>query len=338
MRKKVSIIVPVYNAGTYLAPCIDSLAAQTLEDLEIILVDDGSTDGSGAYCDRRAGEDERNRIRVVHKPNGGLISAWKCGISHADGQYFMFVDSDDWIDADFAERLFQETTGRPDEIISAGYVIERESGKGENVSSAASPGVYEGEKLHDLQQEMIGHEQRKVILSRCMKLVSGELFLQHLGYTDESIRMGEDVTVMLPCLLSCGRLVLLDGVFGYHYRFVEASMVHAYNPGLYENVKKLRDILERIAEDFSLEDGKEKAEREFWYLMCLELRNQLRRAGEEREIADTIRKEILAENMKEILEHAPEKPKDPANRLLAFLVRHPSRPVIRIMRQIFRNR
>lgn len=331
----VSIIVPVYNAGSYLSPCVESLTSQTYRNIERILVDDGSTDGSGKVLDAYAAKDAG--IRVIHKKNGGLVSAWKRGAAEASGRYVMFVDSDDWIDPDFAERLMAQATGRDDEIISAGYVIERENGKKQEVQSSALPGIYEGEKLMELQNELLGHESRRVILSRCMKLISRKLLLANETYTDESVRMGEDLTVMLPCLYTCGRLVLVDGCFGYHYRFVDTSMVHRYNPYLYGNIRKLGEILTRIAEDFDIPDGKTKARREYYYLMCLELKNQLRRDGDEKEIEKTIKNEIREAEMPEILRENPEKPADPAGMLLAHLVRHPGTASIRLVRWIFRR-
>ena len=92
----ISVIVPVYNVSPYLQRCFNSIINQTYSDLEIILVDDGSTDGSGELCDRLAEQDDR--VRVFHKPNGGLGSARNVGIQAAKGNYLGFVDSDDWIE------------------------------------------------------------------------------------------------------------------------------------------------------------------------------------------------------------------------------------------------
>ncbi len=313
MAEIVSVIVPVYNTGENLAQCLSSIRGQSYQTLEIILVDDGSTDGSGEACDAAAGED--SRIRVIHKKNGGLVSAWKAGVRKATGAYLMFVDSDDWIDPDFIETLAKETTGAEDEIISAGFVIERGNGRsGEKVSSRALPGLYEGEKLKNLKTELIGHESRSVILSRCMKLTSR----------------------------ACRRLVLLGGVCGYHYRTVATSMAHGYDAGLYDNVKRLRAILDRIAEDFGIPDGKQKVEREFYYLMLLELKNQLRRGGkdasERRGIRETIQREIVDEHLKPIQEKNPEKPKDRANRLLAMMIQSPNKAAIVAMERVFQTK
>ena len=121
----VTIIVPVYNIIKYLPACVESVQKQTYTDIEIILVDDGSTDGSGALCDEYAARD--TRIRVVHKENGGLSSARNAGLNVANGQWLLFVDGDDYLvnnaveqllavaemqkDADFIQFLYQETDG-----------------------------------------------------------------------------------------------------------------------------------------------------------------------------------------------------------------------------------
>ncbi len=98
-KPAVSVIVPVYNVEPWLRRCVDSIIHQTLRNIEIILVDDGSTDGSGAICDEYAAMDAR--IRVVHQENAGLSEARNAGIDRARADYLMFVDSDDWVEPDF---------------------------------------------------------------------------------------------------------------------------------------------------------------------------------------------------------------------------------------------
>lgn len=99
----VSIIVPVYNVDCYLEKCVSTLVVQTYGNIEILLVDDGSTDGSGTLCDRLAERD--SRIKVLHKPNGGLSDARNCGLRQASGEWVSFVDSDDWVSPVFIEAL-----------------------------------------------------------------------------------------------------------------------------------------------------------------------------------------------------------------------------------------
>lgn len=104
-QPKVSVIVPVYNVMPYLRKCIDSIVNQTYEQLEILLVDDGSTDGSGKVCDEYAEHD--CRVRVIHKKNGGLSDARNVGIEAATGEYVAFIDSDDFVSEAFIEVMLK---------------------------------------------------------------------------------------------------------------------------------------------------------------------------------------------------------------------------------------
>lgn len=101
MKPEISIIVPVYNVEPYLRRCIDSIINQSMNDIEIVMVDDGSTDKSGEICDEYMKSD--NRIKVIHQENGGLSHARNVGINQAQGKYIMFVDSDDYVEKDFCK-------------------------------------------------------------------------------------------------------------------------------------------------------------------------------------------------------------------------------------------
>lgn len=118
----ISVIVPVYNVERYLRGCLDSLLGQTYRELEVILVDDGATDSSGAICDEYARGDER--IRVIHKENGGLSSARNAGLSVARGEYIAFVDSDDTVESDAYELMLSCMTGV--DIVLCGTRVVRE--------------------------------------------------------------------------------------------------------------------------------------------------------------------------------------------------------------------
>ena len=113
----ISIIVPVYNVQEYLPKCLDSIINQTYKNLEIILVDDGSTDNSGKLCDEYAERDKR--IKIIHQKNSGQANARNKGIKESKGKYIAFVDSDDWIDEDFIETLEKYISN--DNIVCCGY-------------------------------------------------------------------------------------------------------------------------------------------------------------------------------------------------------------------------
>lgn len=116
----ISIIVPIYKTEPYLRKCLDSIVQQTYRNLEIILVDDGSPDNCGAICDEYAPQDER--IKVIHKPNGGLSSARNAGIAVATGEYIGFVDSDDWIELDMFEYLISNALIHNSDITACSHL------------------------------------------------------------------------------------------------------------------------------------------------------------------------------------------------------------------------
>jgi glycosyltransferase involved in cell wall biosynthesis len=118
-QPKVSIIVPVYNVERYLDQCLDSILAQTLQDIEIILVDDGSTDSSGTLCDDYAAKD--SRIQVMHQPNGGYGKAVNIGFSAAKGQYLGIIESDDFIKPEMFERLYAKAVEHDADIVKSNF-------------------------------------------------------------------------------------------------------------------------------------------------------------------------------------------------------------------------
>ena len=119
MTLTLSVIVPVYNAENCLGKCVDSLVNQTYKNLEIIPVNDGSTDGSAALCDALAAQDDR--IKVIHKPNGGVSSARNAGLDAATGQYITFADSDDWLDSDAYSKCMSEAATADADLVVFGY-------------------------------------------------------------------------------------------------------------------------------------------------------------------------------------------------------------------------
>ncbi len=136
----ISVIVPVYNAAPYLEKCINSIRNQTYENLEIILVNDGSSDESPSLCNAFQVQDAR--IKVLHKENGGAASARKEGIKLATGDYTTYVDSDDWIEPDMYERMVGNLQDA--DVVICG--IERDSGPNINFEvNAIAPGVYQEE-------------------------------------------------------------------------------------------------------------------------------------------------------------------------------------------------
>ena len=166
----ISVVVPVYNIEDYLERCVNSICAQTYQKLEILLVDDGSTDGSGALCDELAKAD--SRIRVLHKQNGGSSSARNLGIAEAKGAYVGFVDSDDYISDNMYELLWKAVEQYECEIAQIGRdEIDEQGNKLPNICEPPEEEMMIPSE--DFLREMLLH---KGDCSFCTKLVKRELF------------------------------------------------------------------------------------------------------------------------------------------------------------------
>lgn len=150
--KLVTVIVPVYNVEKFLNKCVDSICRQTYTNLEIIIVDDGSTDNSGCICDELKEKDER--IIVIHKMNGGLSDARNAGLEVATGDYIGFVDSDDYIESDMYELLVNNIEEYKADVSCCRYAKVYEDGKREPVGDDHSVTVFEG--LNGLKEYLYG--------------------------------------------------------------------------------------------------------------------------------------------------------------------------------------
>ena len=142
---EVSIIVPVYQVEKYIRQCVDSILAQTFTDFELILVDDGSKDGSGEICDEYAGMDER--VKVVHKENGGLSDARNRGMDQAVGKYFMFVDSDDYIAPTMLESLYSSMRRENADIVVCNFRFTFDNASEKNFSTEVKAEVLTGAEI-----------------------------------------------------------------------------------------------------------------------------------------------------------------------------------------------
>ncbi len=173
MAEKISVIVPVYNSIDCLEKCVRSICAQTYADLEILLIDDGSTDGTAGLCDRLADRDQR--IRVRHKENGGASSARNVGIGIATGAYFGFVDSDDYIEPDMYEMLIAAAREQKSPIVQISRDEVDEAGR-RLPDVCVPPERVRFSSSQDFLKELLLH---KGDCSFCTKLLRRELFATH---------------------------------------------------------------------------------------------------------------------------------------------------------------
>lgn len=216
MNELISIIIPVYNIEKYLKNCLDSVCNQTYTSLQIILVDDGSTDSSGDICDQYARHD--NRILVIHKENGGLSDARNAGMRVVEGAYIGFVDGDDWIEPDMYENMLEFCKKYDLDVIAARFIEERI----DDVSKDQYSGVFEVfSGIQMLEINLYGKGNRLVsnaVWDRLYKreLLQGLLFPKGKCY--------EDICFTTEVFLRADKCGYWDrGI--YHYRIREDSIM-----------------------------------------------------------------------------------------------------------------
>lgn len=221
----VSVTVPIYNVAEYLSQCIESIRKQTYKALEIILVDDGSTDESGDICDKYAKED--SRITVIHKENDGLVSARKAGLTIAHGKYVSCVDSDDWIESNMIQRLMDiEAATNADVIASAGF--EECNGYRRLKDNMVREGLYHTPKqLEELYAQMLMNGnffENGVSTYIWGKLFQRNLLEKYQMRVSNAVSYGEDTACVYPCVLAA-RSVYVTNMHLYHYRVRQDSIV-----------------------------------------------------------------------------------------------------------------
>lgn len=233
MKEKslLSVVVPVYNNEKYLEVCIDSILQQKYSELEVILVDDGSTDSSGQIC--KAYELKDDRVRVIQKKNEGTCYARRDGALAARGEYITFVDSDDWIDLDMYQELYGLLAEHGADIVTSGFVRN----ECEDASYDMLPeGVYTGKEKEELCANMLFHKEHNtggIILSVCTKIYRRTLFVPSVTKLPANIHLWEDLLYTYPSFFFADKIVVTHKSF-YHYRRNEASVSSRFNPYEYE--------------------------------------------------------------------------------------------------------
>lgn len=218
----ISIIVPVYNVKKYLQKCVESLLGQTYTDFEILLIDDGSTDGSSEICDQLREAD--SRIRVFHKENGGLSDARNFGIEHAQGEFLLFIDSDDMIHPDFCKVLMDAQKKYNAEIVSTEmleFQTDEELVKVRSENKGYSEIVF---RHNEILKEYFSPSNHEIYHGLCMKMHKRELF-DNLWF--EKGRLHEDLYITYRLLDRCKTFVYVDVPY-YFYLQHDKSIMHNY--------------------------------------------------------------------------------------------------------------
>lgn len=239
----ISVIVPVYNVEKYLPKCYDSISMQTYSNLEIIFVDDGSKDNSGRLCDEIREKD--TRVRVIHKENGGLGFARNSGLEVANGQFVMFIDSDDYIQHDMVQKLYDRIVEFGADTSFCGFSVFFEEGKSKKREPYYKNNIFKDVDIIDkvLLEMVAGLPEAKVDaiipMSSCCALYSMEVirkmnlrFLSERQFISEDILFNIDYLRYAKCVSYIG-----DTLYNYRYSNMD-SLTHKFDLNDFEKQKK----------------------------------------------------------------------------------------------------
>lgn len=224
----ISVIVPVYNTYEFLKKCLDSVCAQCCDQIQVVIVDDGSSDGSERVCDEYA--EKYQDILVIHKENEGLVSARKTGIEVSRGKYIAFLDSDDWIEKDFYIKLVNSVMHTSFDVIAFDCLQEFPD-KTVRWANAINAGEYCGDKLDWIKENCIFKQGEFVpwtmLPHLCTKVISKELIQKYIQNVNDLTTFGEDAACFYPCLWNADSILVLDEA-PYHYLQRSSSMSNSF--------------------------------------------------------------------------------------------------------------
>ncbi len=240
----VSVIVPVYNIEKYISICVESLLVQTYSEIEIILVDDGSTDNSGQICDEFAIRD--NRIKVIHKKNEGQVKARSAGMELSTGSYITCVDGDDWLEENTILKILD--AGRGTDVICFAVTEEYEDGTNGRKKNTVKEGLYtKNEELYELYSKMLMNGnffEMGILPYLCGKLIKRDLLIRCQKEVPDNLFYAEDVACIYPCILEADSVYVSNETL-YHYRIHGASMV-----GKEVTLEKLNSVFGTLERSF----------------------------------------------------------------------------------------
>lgn len=247
--EKISVLIPAYNSEKFIAECITSAINQSYPNIEIIIVDDGSTDNTFSICDNYAKSD--NRLKIIRKNNGGVVSARIEATKYADGDFVLCLDSDDFIDRTMIEQMLELANQSNADVVCTGYIKEKpnESAIRRNYLDS---GIYKNKALEVALSMLIyaGEFYRPGIMPFiCGKLIKTDLYKKYQKSVPVEINRGEDVAVMFPLLLN-SKCIVIDNEFKpYHYRKNSKSICHSMDNEHFEKLQILYNYLDGKIED-----------------------------------------------------------------------------------------
>ncbi|WP_270504841.1 glycosyltransferase family 2 protein [Eubacterium limosum] len=301
----ISVVIPVFNVEPYLRKCINSIVSQTFEKIEIIIVDDGSTDRSGIISDEYKND---CRVKVIHKSNEGAAEARKIGVKAASGKYIAFVDSDDWIEYNTFEIISKVIDRYNADIITWGFsTVSIDNYVESKMNYNYCSGFYnEDDIVEKIYPTSLSNSKgiwgRDYIPALWNKVFKKELIVKNIDSINKEIIIGEDLALSFSCLLDAKSIYILNDQFLYYYRNTPYSIMKRYNKNYLHSTIKLIDCLDKCVEKVGVYDFKKQINANTIFFIIDILKNELKNEFySPKELAQLIKKVIQYPRFKKAL-------------------------------------
>lgn len=306
MAVKVSVIIPIYNTATYLRDCFDSLVNQTLKDIQVIMVDDGSTDSSAEIC--KEYQKKYGNFMYVYKENGGSASARNLGIEYAEGEYLGFVDSDDWLELNMYETLYSVAIDNGGVDIVFARAFENEY-----------PGSWEYHQLRggyynrlDIEKEIFPYvfpavtskgNYRSIRWSNALRIYKKEMVdRKHIRFCEHS-NIAEDLTFTMECTVNAESYFYYDEISLYHQRFRADSITKKYHKDFWEKMSALMNYFKNLILKYELKQFEEYFPSAAFYFITTVLWNEMQEknlASRNKKVKEILTDPFLGEILDEV--------------------------------------
>lgn len=270
---EISVIVPVYKAEKFLRKCTESILSQTFSELELLLIDDGSPDQSGALCDAIAAEDPR--VRVFHKENGGVSSARNLGMAEARGEYLAFADADDWLPPDALEVMHRALREAGADSAGGAHFLVEPDGASRRAEGALPAGVYGPQELRrGIVDRLLGERLGKDVLNGFIwRFLFSAKLVREKEITFEGAYL-EDELFLLEYFCQAEKLAMVEEPV-YYYLQNPASVTRRYLPDYMKTFKRFMEQKEALARRFGLgEEQPQWRENSNWAGLLIAIGNE----------------------------------------------------------------
>lgn len=273
MTPKVSVIVPVYNIEKYLRECLDSIASQTLDNIQVLMIDDGSTDSSASIC--KEYEEKYDGFEYYYKENGGTATARNVGLKNAKGEYIGFVDSDDYIEPEMFEKMYYAAKRDNSDIVLCPT-------RGLYDYTHVESNFYDSRMMKDIIfPRILPHlvesgTFRTIDWGNCSRIFRRDIVEKNGVRMYEGSRRCEDFAFSVECTLHANSYTVIDEGELYHYRPNENSKSRSYTKNMWKSIRALMLYMQGFIKDYEEYDFSKAMDMCVFYFSTSVVRNELR--------------------------------------------------------------